>query len=141
MAGVGTFVGASTAAASVAGVGLANSLIVGIPVRRHGDSPAARLIRRKGDTMILRRAGEATTITLKGKLVTTGTSESLGGTAQQRRNAIRIGPTEIESSAWSDPWPLATDAIEVEGRSKRVLTVEPLRVGTKVHVYLLTVAG
>lgn len=102
---------------------------------------AARLIAQHGESMVLTREGEGTTITLKGKRIS-GSIEPTGNSAEQQRFRVKISTVEILASAWSTKVPSAsTDSITVGGRVRAVLDVRPLLEGATVGIYELEVAG
>lgn len=102
---------------------------------------AARMISQRGETMTLRREGEATTISLKGKRVV-GTTEEAGNSAEVQRFRIKIGYSELDASAWATKVPSAnTDSITVGGRERTVLDVRPLNDGGSKSIYELEVEG
>lgn len=102
---------------------------------------AARIVTAHGETMVLARAGEATTISLKGKRIPGGTDE-VGGSARQQRFRVRIGVAELAASAWSNKVPSADgDTITVGGIPRAVLDVRPLGDGETVALYELEVVG
>jgi hypothetical protein len=91
---------------------------------------AARMIRRKGEPMTLKRAGEAD-IALRGKRLI-GALEEGGNSAVQQEFRIRIATTEIAASAWAVKAPRRTDRIAVDGRDRTLLDVKPLSDGATV---------
>jgi len=102
---------------------------------------AARLVARHGETMVLAREGEATTIALMGKRIP-GTTEQGGNSAEQQSFRVKIAPTELLASAWAVKAPSAsTDSITVGGIARTVLDVRPLGDGATVALYELDVAG
>ncbi|MFN4018369.1 MAG: hypothetical protein ACK4JB_23740 [Reyranella sp.] len=60
---------------------------------------AARIIAAHGETMTLSREGEATTIGLKGKRIP-GSTDDVGGSAEQQRFRVKIGTAELLASAY-----------------------------------------
>ena len=102
---------------------------------------AHRLLSRYGETMTLVRAGEASTIDLKGKRIP-GSLDEVGGSARQQRFRIKIGVAELAASAWTSKVPSSDgDTITVGGVPRAVLDVRPLSEGDTVALYELEVAG
>ena len=102
---------------------------------------AARFIAERGETMILTREGEATTISLKGKRIP-GSTDDVGGSAEQQRFRVKIAPTELLASAWATKVPSAsTDTLTVGGRARTVVDCKPLGDGDTVALYELEVVG
>lgn len=102
---------------------------------------AARLIRLHGEIMILSREGEATTITLKGKRIP-GSTDDVGGSAQQQRFRVKIAPTELLASAWASKVPTSsTDTLIIGGRPRTVVDCKPLGDVDTVAIYELEVVG
>ncbi|MDO8974335.1 hypothetical protein [Reyranella sp.] len=102
---------------------------------------AARLIRLHGETMILSREGEATTIGLQGKRIPGGTDD-VGGSAEQQRFRVKIAPTEMLASAWTSKVPSSgTDTLTVGGRARTVVDWKPMGDGDTVALYELEVVG
>ena len=102
---------------------------------------AARLIRLHGETMILSREGEATTISLQGKRIPGGTDD-VGGSAEQQRFRVKIAPTEMLASAWMSKVPSSsTDTLTVGSRPRTVVDCKPLGDGDTVALYELEVVG
>lgn len=108
---------------------------------RYIASRAAKTVARHGETMTLSREGEATTITLKGKRIP-GTTDDVGGSAQQQRFRVKIAPTELLASAWTSKVPNSgTDTLTIGGRVRVVVDVRPLGDGDTVALYELEVVG
>jgi hypothetical protein len=104
-------------------------------------SNAARIIAAHGETMTLARESEASTITLKGKRIP-GTTDDVGGSAEQQRFRVKIAPTELLASAWASKVPSsAGDTLTVGGRVRTVVDVRPLGDGDVVALYELEVLG
>lgn len=104
-------------------------------------SNAARIIAAHGETMTLSRIGEASTITLKGKRIP-GSTDDVGGSAEQQRFRVKIAPTELLASAWATKVPSAsTDTMTIGGRARTVVDCKPLGDGDTVALYELEVAG
>lgn len=104
-------------------------------------SNAARIIAAHGETMTLAREGEATTISLKGKRIP-GTTEDVGGSAEQQRFRVKIAPTELLASAWTSKVPSSsTDTLTVGGRARTIVDWRPLGDGDTVALYELEVVG
>lgn len=102
---------------------------------------AAAVVREHGETMILSREGEATTISLKGKRIA-GTTDDVGGSAVAQRFRVKIAPTELLASAWSSKVPSAnTDTLTIGGRARTVVDVRPLGDGDVVALYEIEVVG
>ena len=101
---------------------------------------AARLIALHGETMVLKRASEATTITLKGKRLV-GLTVDVGGSAVQQEFRVKIGTSELSSSAWMSKAPARHDSIVIDGRERSILDVRPLGDAGTVALYELLVAG
>jgi len=101
---------------------------------------AARLILKHGETMALSREGEGATISLKGKRIP-GSTDDVGGSAEQQRFRVKIAPTELLASAWASKAPKRTDRIIVGGRKRTVMDVTPLGDGDTVALYELEVVG
>lgn len=106
------------------------------------DNRAAQIVRAHGRSMVLRRSSEGTSIALVGKPVAGSASVvELGGTARQQQLRVKIGPTEIEASAWTLAYPLRADTLEYGGRVRAVRHVRPIRHNGTLRLYELTVAG
>ena len=102
---------------------------------------AHRLLSRYGETMTLARRGEATTVSLKGKRIP-GNTDEVGGSERQQRFRIKIGVSELASSAWTSKVPSADgDTITVGGIARAILDVRPLSEGEVVALYELEVVG
>ena len=101
---------------------------------------AARLIALHGETMVLKRASEATAVVLKGKRLV-GSTVDVGGSAVQQEFRVKIGTSELSSSAWTSKAPGRHDSIIVDGRERSILDVRPLSAGGTVALYELLVAG
>lgn len=105
-------------------------------------SNAARIIAAHGETMTLSRDGEATTISLKGKRIP-GSTDDIGGSAEQQRFRVKIAPTELLASAWATKGPVvgASDTLTVGGRPRTIVDWKPLADGDVVALYELEVVG
>lgn len=102
---------------------------------------SARIVAKHGETMTLARAGEATTIALKGKRIPGGIDD-VGGSARQQRFRVKIGVAELAASAWSSKVPSAEgDTITIGDIPRAVLDVRPLGDGETVALYELDVVG
>jgi len=103
---------------------------------------AAAVIAAHGETMILSREGEATTITLKGKRIP-GSTDDVGGSAEHQRFRVKIAPTELLASAWATKGPVmgAADTLTIGGRARTVVDWKPLGDGDVVALYELEVIG
>lgn len=102
---------------------------------------AARFVAARGENMTLARVGEATTISLKGKRIA-GTTDDVGGSAEQQRFRVKIGTAELQASAWATKVPSSgTDTLTVGGRVRTVVDVRPLGDGDTVGLYELEVVG
>lgn len=93
-----------------------------------------------GETMVLKRASEPTTVTLQGKRVT-GDLVDTGGSSAQQQFRVRIGVTELLAASWISRRPTRHDMLVVDGRERSVLDVRPLGDGATVILYELEVAG
>lgn len=104
---------------------------------------SARLIARYGETMVLKRASEVSTITLKGKRTSlrAASEELSGGSAAQQFFHVLIGTTELTASSWANKEPARKDSIVVDGRERRILDVRPLKDGDTTALYNLEVVG
>lgn len=100
----------------------------------------AAIIAEHGETMTLSREGEGTTISLKGKRIP-GTTDDVGGSANQQRFRVKIAPTELLASAWTSKVPSSTDTLTIGGRVRAVVDVRPLGDGETVALYELEVVG
>jgi hypothetical protein len=98
-----------------------------------------RIIAAGGDTMTLKRAGQAD-IVLKGKRVG-GSTETTGNAAVQQAFRVKIGVAELDASAWPSKVPVRTDSIVIGGRTRAIRDVRPLMDGTTTAGYDLDVAG
>ncbi|MDP2377782.1 hypothetical protein [Reyranella sp.] len=108
-----------------------------------GDYTAERfaaVLDEHGDTMVLDREGEATTITLKGKRIP-GTTVAIGGSAKQEQFDVKIAPTAILASTWTLKEPRRTDGILVDGKKRAVLEATPYKDSGVLCGYFLKVAG
>lgn len=111
----------------------------------HVVGAAVRIVAKHGETMLLSRDGEATTISLKGKRITGGSLDRLGNGDQQSFRVL-ISPAELLASAWTSKEPTAggdgpADTLLIDGRTRNVLDVHPRRDGDVVALYELEVAG
>lgn len=93
-----------------------------------------------GETMTLSRAGEGTTIALRGKRLP-GSTEDLGNSAVQPAFRVKIGTAEMAGSAWATKAPRRGDKLLVDGRPRTVRDAFPLKDGDTVLLYELEVAG
>ena len=100
----------------------------------------ARMMAVHGETMVLRRASELSTVTLQGKRVT-GALVDTGGSSAQQQFKVRLGTMEMLASSWSNKAPARHDTLVVDGRERSVLDVRPLGDGATVILYELEVAG
>lgn len=102
---------------------------------------AARFVAARGESMTLARVGEGTTISLKGKRIP-GSTEDVGGSAEQQRFRVKIGTAELLASAWATKVPSAgTDTLTVGGRARTVVDSRPIGDGDAVALYELEVVG
>ena len=101
---------------------------------------AARLIALHGETMVLKRASEATAVVLKGKRLV-GSTVDVGGSAAQQEFRVKIGTTELAASPWASKAPARHDSIVIDGRERSILDVRPLGDAGTVALYELLVAG
>lgn len=100
---------------------------------------ALRMLRRGGQAMTLKRAGE-TDLSLVGKRIP-GTLVEIGGSAAQQQFDVKIGTAELTASAWSAKVPRRTDSLAVDGRVCTVLNVVAIGEGGTTVLYRLTVSG
>lgn len=101
----------------------------------------AAIIAEHGETMVLARATEATTVTLKGKRLP-GATDAVGGSAEQQRFRVQIAPIELAASAWASKVPSAAgDTLTVADRPRTIVDVFTLSDGDDVALYELEVAG
>ena len=98
------------------------------------------ILQEHGEAMTLKREGEASTITLRGKRVP-GTVADIGGSAAQQEFRVKIGTTELVVSSWASKTPVRSDSIVVDGRERSILDVRPLGDAGTVALYELLVAG
>jgi hypothetical protein len=105
-----------------------------------GVDRAAEIIAEWGSDMVLRRATEATTISLKGKRIP-GSIEETGNSAAQQVFGVKIAATEILASAWADKFPKRDDSIRINERDHTLLDARPLKHMGVLYLYELTVAG
>ena len=102
---------------------------------------AARMMAVHGEAMVLKRVSEPTTVTLQGKRIP-GTTEQIGGSAEQQRFRVKIGSAELDASAWASKVPTAAgDTLTVGGRARTVMDVRPLGDNGTVAIYELEVLG
>ena len=101
---------------------------------------AVRLLATHGETMVLKRASEDTTISLKGKRLV-GSMVDIGGSAAQQEFRVKIGTTELAASPWASNAPVRHDSIVIDGRERSILDVRPLGDAGTVALYELLVAG
>lgn len=107
----------------------------------HVADRVAAIIAEHGETMVLARATEASTVTLKGKRIP-GTTDTVGGSAEQQRFRVQIAPTELAASAWASRVPSAAgDTLTVAGRPRTIVDVFTLGDGDEVALYELEVVG
>lgn len=100
----------------------------------------AAVLAEHGEAMTLARASH-TSITVMGKRLT-GTTDEVGGSAEQQRFRVKIGTAELDASAWSSKVPSAsTDTLTVGGRVRTVVDVRPIGDGGTVAIYELEVVG
>ena len=90
--------------------------------------------------MTLKREGEASTVTLRGKRLP-GSVTYIGGSAVQQEFRVKIGTSELSSSAWTSKAPVRHDSIVIDGRERSILDVRPLGDAGTVALYELLVAG
>lgn len=100
----------------------------------------ARMMAVHGETMVLKRASELSTVTLQGKRLT-GDLVDTGGSSAQQQFKVRLGTMEILASSWGNKAPARHDTLAVDGRERSVLDVRPLGDGATVILYELEVAG
>ena len=101
---------------------------------------AARLIAVHGETLVLKRASEATAVVLKGKRLV-GSTVDVGGSAVQQEFRVKIGTSELSSSVWTSKAPVRHDSIVIDGRERSILDVRPLGDAGTVALYELLVGG
>lgn len=102
---------------------------------------AARFVAARGESMTLSREGEATTISLKGKRIP-GSTDDVGGSAEQQRFRVKIGTAEMLASAWATKVPSSsTDTLTVGSRVRAVVDCKPIGDGDTVALYELEVVG
>jgi hypothetical protein len=105
-------------------------------------SRVERAYRLYGDSMVLARESEGTTITCKGKRVDAGSSDVVGGnTAQQQVFKVRITTVELAASAWTDKYPKRTDRLTVESRACAVRSARRIGHAGVTIVWELEVGG
>ena len=101
---------------------------------------AARMVADHGETMVLSREGEATTISLKGKRLQ-GSLQEGGNSATRQEFRVKIGTAELLASAWATKVPSAdTDSITVGGVERTILDVRPLVDQGTTVLYDMTVS-
>lgn len=100
----------------------------------------ARMMAVHGETMVLKRASELSTVTLQGKRLT-GDLVDTGGSSAQQQFKVRIGTIELLASSWHNKTPARHDTLVVDGWERSVLDIRPLGDGTTVMLYELEVAG
>ena len=98
------------------------------------------ILQEHGETMTLKREGEASTVTLRGKRVL-GTVADIGGSAAQQEFRVKIGTTALAASPWASKAPVRTDSIIIDGRERSILDVRPLGEAGTVALYELLGAG
>ncbi len=98
------------------------------------------IMQEHGEAMTLKREGEASTVTLRGKRLP-GTVADIGSSAAQQELRIKIGTTELAASSWASKAPVRSDSIVVAGRERSILDVRPLGDAGTVALYELLVAG
>lgn len=102
---------------------------------------ASRIIDRHGETMSLQRAGH-TALAVKGKRLAGGSVVPIGGTATQQDFDVKLSTTQLRASSWVSKVPsAATDSITIDGRTRTILDVRPLKDGDDIAAYVLSVAG
>jgi len=103
----------------------------------------AATIDAHGDAMVLSRTGEASTISLNGKLKFTGIEDVGRNTAAQRTVEIRISDTAIAASAWAVKVPKRGDKIaDTEGGRTYVIDfVDTRKDGAVTVLHVLHAAG
>ncbi len=100
----------------------------------------AAVMAEHGEAMTLSRAGE-TSITVMGKRLS-GTTDGIGGSAEQQSFRVKIGTAELDASSWATKVPsAATDTLTVGGRVRTVIDVRPIGDGGTVAIYELEVVG
>ena len=91
--------------------------------------------------MTLARGAEGTTISLKGKRIP-GSTDDVGGSAEQQRFRVKIGTAELLASAWATKVPSSSsDTLTIGGRVRTIVDCKPLSDGETVALYELEVVG
>ena len=98
------------------------------------------ILQEHGEAMTLKREGEGSTVTLRGKRLP-GTVADIGGSAAQQEFRVKIGTTELVVSSWASKTPVRSDSIVIDGRERSILDVRPLGDAGTVVLYELSVAG
>lgn len=102
---------------------------------------AARIIDAHGESMTLKREGH-TDLAVKGKRLAGGSVVPISGTATQQDFDVKLSTTQLLASSWVSKVPSAsTDSIVVDGWTRSILDVQPLKDGDVVAAYVLSVAG
>lgn len=100
----------------------------------------AAIIEEHGETMVLSRPAEGTTIELKGKRLP-GNTEELGNSSVQSVFRVKLGAAKLAESTWATKAPKRGDTLMVDGRPRRVRDSFPLKDGDVVALYEIEVAG
>lgn len=101
----------------------------------------ARYISQHGESATLSRTGEGTTITLYAKRYGAAELDFGGTTAAQATMTVRIAPTELAASAWTDKFPKRHDKLLIAGRTCIVREVDTRKDGATTMLHILTVSG
>lgn len=101
---------------------------------------AARFVAQHGESMVLARTSEASTVTLKGKRIP-GTTVEVGGSAVQQSFRVKVGVAELAASAWSVKEPKRGDTITVAGVPRAIEDARPLGDGGVTGLWELEVVG
>lgn len=99
----------------------------------------AAVLAAHGDDMTLKRSGE-TDLALRGKAVR-ATSPGVTGADVHQTFPVRIGVTELLASDWDVKEPKRGDVIVIDGKSRVVRDVHPLKHGEETAQFYLDVAG
>ncbi len=101
-----------------------------------------RVLAERGESMVLARDGEGTTITLQAKRILIRENvESIGNTAEQQRFRVKIGTVELAASAWASKEPRRGDTLTVDSRVREVADVRPVSDSGAVAYYDIEVVG
>lgn len=101
---------------------------------------AQAILSQHGETSVMSRVGEGTTVSVKAKRML-GSTDNVGNSATQQTFQVMVGTAELEASAWTDKYPKKTDSIVFQSRTRKVLNAEPMKDGDTTVFWLLDVAG